>query len=78
MQMAIPTDFMEHLPHYEGGWTTFYPVHDHKHVRAKSLKPGDKIIFRVEENAANSAPRYTIAAQRKIVLLGNAAWTGKI
>ncbi|WRX29361.1 B3 DNA binding domain - like 10 [Theobroma cacao] len=43
-----------------------------KYARAKSLKPGDKIIFRVEENAANGAPRYTIAAQKKIVILAMA------
>ncbi|XP_021288477.1 uncharacterized protein LOC110419711 [Herrania umbratica] len=50
-----------------------------KYARAKSLKPGDKIIFRVEENATNGAPRYTIAAQRKIMILGTiVVWTGEI
>ncbi|EOY20511.1 Uncharacterized protein TCM_046144 [Theobroma cacao] len=96
-QMAIPTDFMRHLPYYEGGRTIFLPVYDvsgnlwenfgyyirregkdyarpvfqgdwRKYVRANNLKPGDKIIFRVEENDANGAPRYTIAAQRRIFL----------
>ncbi|EOX99258.1 Uncharacterized protein TCM_007855 [Theobroma cacao] len=74
--MAIPTDFMEHLPRYEGGRTVPFPVHDtldiileekakiilnlfskdvgvSTYVRAKSLKLGDKSIFRAEENAGN-------------------------
>ncbi|XVE50109.1 hypothetical protein DITRI_Ditri01bG0135300 [Diplodiscus trichospermus] len=99
-QMAIPSDFICHLPLYEGGRTIFLPVHDvsgkvwenfgyyirkegedyakpvfqgdwRKYVREKRLNPGDKIIFRVEYNAANGGPRYTIAARRKIPLFGN-------
>ncbi|XVF78771.1 hypothetical protein PTKIN_Ptkin14bG0163000 [Pterospermum kingtungense] len=95
-QMAIPTDFMRHLPHYQGGETIYFPVHDvsgnvydhfgyyirrenypkpvfqgdwHKYVCDKCLAPGDKIIFRVEENAG--APRYTIAAQKRVTLFGS-------
>ena len=106
-QMAIPSDFVQHLPNYEGGYTIFFPVHDvsgniwegfgyyirsrdhnpyypkpvfqgdwRKYVREKQLTPGDKIIFRVEENANNGAPRYIIAAQKKkIKLFGRVFWT---
>ncbi|XVF78784.1 hypothetical protein PTKIN_Ptkin14bG0164600 [Pterospermum kingtungense] len=49
-------------PIFQGGWRNY--------VDAKSITPGDKIIFRVEESAAAGAPRYTIAAKRKIILLG--------
>ncbi|XWS27325.1 hypothetical protein CRYUN_Cryun26dG0105400 [Craigia yunnanensis] len=103
-QMAIPTDFVQYLPQYEGGYTIYFPVHDvsgniwerfgyyirsrdcdayyakpvfqgdwHKYVHDKHLTLGDKIIFRVEENAG--APRYIIAAQKKTVLLGTIVWT---
>ncbi|OMO92409.1 hypothetical protein COLO4_17587 [Corchorus olitorius] len=27
-QMAIPTDFVEHLPYHEGGCTIYFPVFD--------------------------------------------------
>ncbi|XVF04342.1 hypothetical protein REPUB_Repub05bG0074200 [Reevesia pubescens] len=104
-QMAIPSDFIRHLPHYEGGRTISFPVHDvsgnvwssfgyyirregndypkpvfqgdwRKYVRTKGLIPGDKIIFRVEENGFNGAPRYTIAAQKKVILFGATfGWT---
>ncbi|XVF78774.1 hypothetical protein PTKIN_Ptkin14bG0163300 [Pterospermum kingtungense] len=99
-QMAIPTDFMGHLPRYQGGETISFPVHNvfgnvyesfgyyirregqdypkpvfqgdwRKYIRAKGLTPGDKIIFRVEENAANGAPRYMIAAQKRVTLFGS-------
>ena len=46
-------------PVFQGGWR--------KYVRAKRLTPGDKIIFRVEENGV---PTCTIAAKRKIKLFG--------
>ncbi|XWS10928.1 hypothetical protein CRYUN_Cryun38cG0040500 [Craigia yunnanensis] len=94
-QMAIPTNFIEHLPCYQGRETIYIPVHDvsgnvwerfryyinqdypkpvfqgdwRKYVHAKHLTPGDKIIFRVEENA-DGVPRYTITAQRRIVVFG--------
>ncbi|XVF78775.1 hypothetical protein PTKIN_Ptkin14bG0163400 [Pterospermum kingtungense] len=106
-QMAIPTDFMIHLPHYQGGETIFFPVHDvsgnvyerfgyyirregqdyprpvfqgdwRKYVCDKFLTLGDKIIFRVEENAVDGAPRYTIAAQkRRLTLFGTTIWSGE-
>ena len=95
-QIAIPSDFMEHLPRYQGGVTISFPVHDAsgkvwenfgyyfrredqdyrkpvfqkdwcKYVRAKGLTSGDKIIFRVEENP-DGVPRYTIAAQKRVVV----------
>ena len=101
--MAIPSDFVQHLPRYKGGRTVSIPVHDvsgnvwenfgycirregnpkpvfqkdwRNYVRAKRLRPGDKIIFRVEQNDADGAPRYTIAAQKKLLLFGNTiGWT---
>ena len=27
-QMAVPTDFIKHLPRYQGGETIYFPVHD--------------------------------------------------
>ncbi|KAB2095679.1 hypothetical protein ERO13_A01G056300v2 [Gossypium hirsutum] len=104
-QVAIPSDFVQHLPDYEGGRTITFPVHDvsgkvwenfgyyirkgddypkpvfqkdwHKYVRDKRLRPGDKIIFRVERNGDNGAPIYTIAAQKKIELLGSTIWSSE-
>ncbi|XVF78773.1 hypothetical protein PTKIN_Ptkin14bG0163200 [Pterospermum kingtungense] len=104
-QMAIPSNFTEHLPQYEGGRTIYFPVHDvsdkiwesfgyyirrkeggyakpvfqgdwRKYVRAKRLVSGDKIIFRVEEDAVNGDRTYTIAAQKRVRLLGTTvAWS---
>ena len=52
---------------FEGDW--------HKYVGDKCLTPGDKIIFRVEENA-DGVPRYTIAAQTRKVIFGTTfAWS---
>ena len=47
-------------PVFQGDWRQY--------VREKQLTPGDKIIFRVEENGV---PTCTIAAKRKIKLFGN-------
>ncbi|XVF04345.1 hypothetical protein REPUB_Repub05bG0074500 [Reevesia pubescens] len=98
-QLAIPSYFIEHLPHYEGGRTIYFSVHEvsgdvwpsfgyytrgegtdyrkpvfqgdwRRYVLAKGLTPGDKIIFRGEENGFNGPPRYTIAAQKKVLLFG--------
>ncbi|MBA0641401.1 hypothetical protein Goklo_025949, partial [Gossypium klotzschianum] len=104
-QVAIPSDFVQHLPDYEGGRTITFPVQDvsgklwenfgyyirkgddhpkpmfrndwRKYVRDKRLRPGDKIIFRVERNGDNGAPIYTIAAQKKIELLGSTMWSSE-
>ncbi|KAL1118751.1 hypothetical protein V6Z11_D01G057100 [Gossypium hirsutum] len=90
-QVAIPSDFVQHLPDYEGGTNDNFsgarcfrkgddypkPVFQkdwRKYVRVKGLRPGDKIIFRVERNGDNGAPIYTIAAQKKIELLGFPIW----
>ena len=97
-QMAIPTNFIKHLPRYQGRETILFPVHDvsgnvwesfgyyirtegpdypkpifqgdwRKYVCVKRLTSGDRVIFRVEENADGVA-RYTIAAQRRRVNFG--------
>ena len=55
---------------FEGDWG--------KYVRTKCLTPGDKIIFRVEENAGG-VPRYTIAAQTRRVIFGTTVgWSEEI
>ncbi|TYI42009.1 hypothetical protein ES332_A01G068300v1 [Gossypium tomentosum] len=103
--LAIPSEFLQHLPDSEGGRTITFPVHDvsgkvwknfgyyirkgggypkpvfqndwRRYVQDKRLKPGDKIIFRVERNEDNGAPIYTIAAQKKIELFGSFCWSSE-
>ncbi|GKU98926.1 hypothetical protein SLEP1_g11859 [Rubroshorea leprosula] len=48
-------------PVLQAGWLDF--------VRDNCLTPGDRITFWQDQNAANG-PRYKIAAERKIKLLG--------
>ncbi|XP_021288476.1 uncharacterized protein LOC110419710 [Herrania umbratica] len=102
-QMAIPSDFVQHLPPHGGGYTHYFPVVDmsgkvwenfgyyirsveshpkpvfqgdwHQFVLAKGLVAGDRIIFRMERDA-NGVPRYTIAAQKRLLrkLFGQAIW----
>ncbi|GLU20051.1 hypothetical protein SLE2022_362660 [Rubroshorea leprosula] len=49
-------------PVFQAGWLDF--------VRKKCLTPGDRVTFWLDQNAANG-PRYKIAAERKIKLLGH-------
>ncbi|XVF78769.1 hypothetical protein PTKIN_Ptkin14bG0162800 [Pterospermum kingtungense] len=47
-----------------------------RYVRAKRLVSGDKIIFRVEEDAVTGARTYKIAAKKRVRLLGTTvAWS---
>ncbi|OMO92965.1 hypothetical protein COLO4_17180 [Corchorus olitorius] len=53
-------------PVFQGDW--------HRFASAKKLVAGDRIVFRMEKNAAGNQ-RYSIAAQKRIIkLLGQVIW----
>ena len=53
-------------PVFQGDW--------HKYICNKRLTSGDRVIFRVEENADGVA-RYTIAAQRRVNFGETRGWS---
>ena len=81
-QMAIPTNFIEHLPRYQGGETIYFPVHDVSGKIWESIgyyirKAGQRYPkprgWRKYVHAKRLTPGdkiITIAAKRKIKLFG--------